>query len=110
MAETFKNYSSSAVGTTETTIYTVPSSTSTIVVGMSIANVLANTQINVDVKAVLNTANAFIVKNATIGVGGALVPVGGDQKLVLEAGDSIKVTSTIADSADVILSVLEQTA
>jgi hypothetical protein len=110
MAETFKNYSSSAVGTTETTIYTVPSSTSTIVIGMTIANVLANTQINVDVKAVLNGSAVFLVKNATIGVGGALVPVGGDQKLVLEAGDIIKVTSTSASSADIILSVLEQTA
>jgi hypothetical protein len=37
-----------------------------------------------------------------------LVPVGGDQKVVLETTDIIKVTSDTASSADVIVSVLEQ--
>jgi hypothetical protein len=46
-----------------------------------------------------------MVKEATIAVGGALVPIGGDQKLVLEATDAIKVSATA--NADVILSVLE---
>jgi hypothetical protein len=49
----------------------------------------------------------FMVKNATIAPGGALVPVGGDQKLVLEAGDRLQVQMGTATSADVIVSVLE---
>jgi hypothetical protein len=48
-----------------------------------------------------------MVKNATIAPGGALVPVGGDQKLVLEAGDRLQVQMGTATSADVIVSVLE---
>ena len=46
---------------------------------------------------------------ATIASGGSLVPVGGDQKLVLEATDYLQVQTSAADSADVILSVLEIT-
>ena len=49
------------------------------------------------------------MKNAEIFEGGALVAVGGDQKLVLETGDKIKVVSDTASSVDTIVSVLEQT-
>jgi hypothetical protein len=35
------------------------------------------------------------------------VPIGGDQKVVLEAADILKVASDTASSADVLLSVLE---
>ena len=51
----------------------------------------------------------FMVKNATIAPGGALVPVGGDQKLVLEAGDYLQVNTSVASSVDVITSILEIT-
>ena len=45
----------------------------------------------------------------TIAPGGALVPIGGDQKLVLEAGDYLQVNTSVASSADVITSILEIT-
>ena len=48
-----------------------------------------------------------MVKNATIAPGGALVPVGGDQKLVLEAGDRLQIQGSATTCADVIVSVLE---
>jgi hypothetical protein len=41
--------------------------------------------------------------------GSSNVLVGGEQKLVLEAGDFLSVTSSLANSADVIVSVLEIT-
>ena len=50
-----------------------------------------------------------MLQGATIATGGALVPIGGDQKLVLEAGDFVQVQSSAANSADVIVSVLEIT-
>lgn len=49
----------------------------------------------------------YLVKGATVPVGGSLVPIGGDQKLVLEAADVLKVISSAASSADVIASLLE---
>ena len=99
MADTFKSYQSTSV-TTEATVLTGPSSTQTTVIGLSIANTGASVA-TVDVK--LNTA--YVVKSAPVPVGGSLVVVGGDQKLVVEATDTIKVTSDI--TVDVITSTLE---
>jgi len=50
-----------------------------------------------------------MVKGATVPAGGSLVVVGGDQKVVLEENDNIKVTSSAATSCDVIMSILEIT-
>ena len=110
MANTFKNAVSSAVGTSQTSVYTVPSATTTTVIGLTVSNIVAS-DISVDVVITdtSTTASVYLVKGATVPVGGALVPVGGDQKIVLEATDVIKVTSDTASSADVIVSVLEQT-
>ena len=55
------------------------------------------------------TAHYYVVKAAEIYTGGALVAVGGDQKLVLETGDIVKVKSDTASSIDTIISVMEQT-
>ena len=99
MANAFKNYTSTSV-TTETTVLTGPASTETTVIGLSIANTGASVA-TVDVK--LNTA--YVVKNAPVPVGGSLVVVGGDQKLVVEAADTIKVTSDV--TVDAIVSTLE---
>jgi hypothetical protein len=51
--------------------------------------------------------SVYLVKAAPVPVGGSLVVVGGDQKVVLEPGDAIKVTSDTASSADVVLSHLD---
>ena len=53
--------------------------------------------------------NVYLVNSATIAPGGALVPIGGDQKLVLEANDYLQVNVSSSSSADVITSVLEIT-
>lgn len=108
MANTFKNYVASGVGTSANTLLTVASSTQTTVIGITIANVTANT-IKVDVIVNISATDYYLVKNAVVPVGGALVPVGGDQKLVLEVGDALKVLSDTSSSADVIVSVLEIT-
>ena len=56
-------------------------------------------------------ANAFKnrVLQSPIPVGGSLIVVGGDQKIVLMTGDKISVLSNTASSADVIMSFLEIT-
>jgi hypothetical protein len=99
MANTFKSYQSTSI-TTETTVFTGASSTQTTIIGLSIANT-ATSPAYVSVK--LNTA--YIVKNAPVPVGGALVVVGGDQKLVVESGDTVSVTSD--QTVDVVTSTLE---
>ena len=50
-----------------------------------------------------------MVKGCYLTLGSALVPVGGDQKLVLEGGDAVYVYSNTASAIDVIVSALEIT-
>jgi hypothetical protein len=106
MANTFKNYVNQNVGTSAATVVTA--STATTVIGMTVANVSASA-ITVSVYVTISATNYYLVKDATVPVGGSLVPIGGDQKLVLENGDALKVVSSAATSADVIASVLEIT-
>ena len=51
----------------------------------------------------------YLVKDALIVQGSSNIMVGGEQKIVLEATDFLSVTSSLANSADVIVSVLELT-
>jgi hypothetical protein len=73
---------------------------------MSIGNTTAS-PITCDVYVTSSAVNYYLVKGATVPVGGSLVPIGGDQKLCLEAADVLKVVSSAASSADVICSLLE---
>lgn len=103
MANTFKRYPSSAsVGTSATTILTVGASTTSIVLGINLANVTSS-QIKVDVQA----AGVYLVKDVPIPAGAGLSVL--DGKLILEAADTVVVTSDTASSCDVIVSVMEQT-
>jgi hypothetical protein len=99
MANTFKNYTSASVGTGATTTYTVPSATTSVMIGCNLANRTAS-QIKVDVQA----AGVYVVKGVAIPSGSVL-----DGKIILETTDTVIVTSDTASSCDVIVSVLEQT-
>ena len=101
MANTFKNYTSASVGTSAVTTYTVPSATTSVMIGCNLSNTSA-AQITVDVQA----AGIYIVKGAPIPAGSALSVL--DGKIILETTDTVVVTSSAATSADVIVSVLEQ--
>ena len=111
MANTFKNAQSIGVGTSEVSVYTVPSSTTTTIVGLSCANTTSTSPIKASIRVNDSSASthAYVVKNAEIFEGGSLVAVGGDQKLVLETGDILKVISDTGNSIDVIVSYMEQT-
>ena len=109
MASTFKNSLSSGIGLVQTSVYTVPASTTSTVIGLTVSNVsLSDVTCDVIVTDTSTTTDAYIVKGATVPVGGALVPIGGEQKIVLEATDIIKVISSAASSLDVTVSILEQ--
>ena len=114
MANAFLSETDTAIGTSAASVLTCGASTETTVIGMSIANIVTS-QIAVDVQldASGRTSGAedsvYLVKSAPIPVGGSLVVVGGDQKVVMEPGDIIKVTSDTASSADVVISHLDIT-
>ena len=110
MANTFKVKTfggGSTAADTAMTVYTCPASTQTTIIGLTVTNISGN-QIAVDVQLENNDGdNVYLIKEAPVPTGGALVPVGGDQKVVMEASDVIKVTSDTANSADITLSILE---
>lgn len=110
MANAFKNSITGSIGTAGVKVYETPTSTSTTVIGVGVANV-SSQNISVSVMVRDNSANkvVYVVKDSLILPGSSNVLVGGEQKLVLETGDFLSVTSSLANSADVIVSVLEIT-
>jgi len=102
MANTFKNYTGSCTNTSATTIYTIPSATTSVIIGCNLANTGSAT-INVDVAI----AGVYVVKDAPIPVGSALSVL--DGKIIAETGHTVVVTSDSATGdCDVLISVLEQ--
>ena len=110
MANTFKNGVSVAVGTSATTIYTCPSATTAVVIGVTLCNIkTTGVEGTLSVTDTSASAVANVLKSAPIPSGSSVVVVGGEQKIVLEAGDILKVTASEASAIDVTLSVLEIT-
>ena len=109
MANTFKNRTLRAVGTSPVDVgAVVAASTQTTLIGMTLANITSGV---ISVTATLHDGSntTHIVKDAPIPTGGSLILLGGDQKVVLMTGDKIIITSNTASSADVIMSFLEIT-
>mgnify|MGYP000612952393 CR=1 FL=1 len=108
--ELFKNSINGSIGTTGVVVYEAPIGSSATVIGVNVANANSN---NISVSVMMRDISAnkvvYVVKDALIVPGSSNVLVGGEQKLVLESGDFLSVTSSLANSADVIVSVLEIT-
>jgi len=102
MANVFKNSTDTAVGTSPSTSYTVPAATTSVMIGMTVANTYSQ-QVIVSVQA----AGVYLVKEAPVPVGSSLSVL--DGKIILEASDTVVVTSSDSASIDVIISILEQT-
>jgi hypothetical protein len=113
MANTFKVKTKAGVGTSITTVYTVPSSTTTVVLGLIVGNVTgsavnATVHVETDTSDTETNGNVELVTNAPIPAGGSLETLGGG-KLVLQTTDILRVTSDTASSLDVALSIMEIT-
>lgn len=106
MPNLFKSNVAADIVTTGNTVYTCPSATQTTLIGMTLSNKSLGT-VSGNVFLSRSGTDYSIVSNAPILTGSTLVPIGGDQKVVLEVADSIKVTSSANGSLDVIVSLLE---
>ena len=112
MANTLKNILRTQLSTDSATLYTCPSATKTIIIGMSAANVLPNQNVNFSA-AIMDSATdsdpTHIFRNATIAPGGTEVIVGGDHKIILEPTHRLKAVASDSDSLDIVVSFVEQT-
>ena len=110
MANTFKNSITGSIGTSGVKVYEAPVATSATVIGVNVANTTSqNISVSVMLRDNIGNKCVYLVKDALIVQGGSNVMVGGEQKVVLEATDFLSVTSSLANSADVIVSILELT-
>lgn len=106
MPNNFKNYFLKNANTAAQNVYVTPAATQTTIIGMTIGNTTTS-PVSANVTVTSGGTTYFMLQTATISNGGALVPIGGDQKLVMEAGDYMQVQMSAANSADVIVSCLE---
>ena len=119
MANTFKVVTFAAEPAsagTAYTMYTTPSSTTTIVLGLVLANI-HTTAVTAEVELVSDTSGggrgatngtAFLAKDVSIPAGSSLELLSGG-KVVLEAGDVIRVDCSVADKLSGTLSIMEIT-
>ena len=116
MANTFKIKTNDAMPTsagTPLTLYTVPSSTTTVVLGLMLCNVDTSQRL-VDVHIESNTsdnesnANVHAIKDAPIPAGSTLEVMAGN-KVVLQTTDVLKIDCDVAAKIDATLSIMEIT-
>ncbi|ANS05605.1 virion structural protein [uncultured Mediterranean phage] len=116
MANTFKVKSNAAMPTsagTFLTLYTVPSSTTTVVLGLILANVhsasvTASVQLVSDTSDTETNQTTLLVKDVSIPVGSSLEVLSGS-KVVLQTTDVLKIDCSVSAKIDASLSVMEIT-
>lgn len=109
MPNTFKSVLVQSASTTGAVIYTVPVGTQTVAIGLSASNTSTSpTTVSFTIGRGTPTAtNYSLIKNANVPVGSSLVVIGGDQKIVLQAGDTLSVVAGASVAIDLVLSILE---
>ena len=108
MANTFKLKTKANVGTTTSDVYVVPSATTTVVIGVTLANTTGSS-INVGVGVTrASSDDVKLMKNVPIPQGSSFEFMAGN-KVVLETTDTLTAVSDVNNSLDVALTIMEIT-
>jgi len=119
MANTFKVVTFAAEPAsagTAYTVYTTPSSTTTVVIGLILTNIHTS-QVTAEVELVSDTSGggrgatngtSFLAKDVPIPVGSSLELLSGG-KVILETTDVLKIDCSVADKISGTLSIMEIT-
>jgi|TARA_R110000796_G_C14341365_1_gene410409 hypothetical protein len=118
MTNTFKVVSHDVMpassGTPEA-LYTTPGSTTTVILGLTVANI-HTAQVTASVKLVSDTSGGgrtatntttFLAKDIPIPVGSSVTPIVG--KVVLETTDVIQIDCSVTDKVSITMSIMEIT-
>ena len=113
MANTFKLKTKAGIDASLVTIYTVPANTTTVIIGLTISNikgssVTSDAQIVTASSSGENADDVYLVKDIPLPAGSSIEIMSGN-KIVLEAGDVVKVRGSVTDAVDALLSVMEIT-
>ena len=110
MANTFKNAALADVNNSlYDTLYTAPASTTTVVLGLALANKTAQAvTVQVQYYDSSETANHQLLEDVAIPAKTTLETLSG-QKYILETGDALRIKAGTASALDVVLGVMEIT-
>jgi hypothetical protein len=106
MSNTFKLATKASVGVTTVGIYTAPMSTTSTIIGITLANV-SGSGINITVGIARSVSDdVSLLKNVPIPQGSTLEFMQGN-KIVLEQDDTLTVKTDVNGSLDVAVTILE---
>jgi len=108
MANTFKLKTKANVGITTQNVYVVPSATTTVVIGITLANTSGSGAIVGVGITRPSSDDVKLLNNAPIPQGSSLEFMGGN-KVVLETSDTLTVNSDTNNSIDASLTIMEIT-
>lgn len=108
MANLFYRKYSSNIGNIVTAVggYTVGSNVGAIAIGISVTNTTVNA-VTANVSIYNGIQDVYLVKNAPILPNSTLIPVGKEQKIVMQPNDQLRVQSSTASSLDVQMNIME---
>jgi len=107
MANTFKRAVLPNIDTSLVAVYTVPSSTTAVVIGLTLTNILGSS-ITASVQLATSGDDTYIIKNIPIPSGSSVEIMAGN-KIVMETTDALKVSGSLANSVDATMSYMEIT-
>ena len=113
MANTFKLKTKAGIDASLVAVYTVPADTTTVIIGLTISNikgssVTSDAQIVTASSSGENADDVYLVKDIPLPAGSSIEIMSGN-KIVLEAGDIVKVKGSVTNAVDALLSVMEIT-
>lgn len=106
MPNTYKLNANEITGSGTTTIYTVPSLTTTLVKSLYISNVTSS-NITIDVIVQKGGTNYWLIQSSSIPVQTSFQPI--SDTLVLQSGDSLRISTPNVSGSDTLLSYMEIT-
>lgn len=111
MANTFKNkFAANVNHSAYVDLYTVPSSTTTIILGLALCNKTASAvDVTVQIQDTSDSNNDFQVLDTVSVPSRTTLEVMGGQKYVLETTDVLRVKSGTASAIDCTLGIMEMT-
>jgi len=105
MSNTFKRAVLANIDTALATVYTVPSTTTTVVIGLTLANITASS-ITASVQLATAGDDTYIVKDIPLPVGSSVEIMAGN-KIVMQTTDILKVSGSATNSVDATMSYME---
>ena len=111
MANVFKLKTKAGIDTALAAVYTVPASKTAVVIGLTLTNikgasVTASVQVSSNTVDVETNEDVYVAKNIPLPAGSSVEVMSGN-KIVLQTTDLIKVSGSVTDAVDAVLSIME---